>query len=113
VFAVTLVGRPIGATIFGHFGDQIGRQRTTMIAVAGFAVVTFLIALLPGCATSGVTAMVLLVLLRLLDGIFLGGEYTAATPSRVGVGAGGGLPALFRAEQRAVSRAGDSSTRRK
>jgi MFS family permease len=80
VFAVTLVGRPIGATIFGHFGDRIGRQRTTMIAVGGFAVVTFLIALLPGYAQIGVMAMVLLVVLRLLDGIFLGGEYTAATP---------------------------------
>ncbi|HEX6548958.1 MAG TPA: MFS transporter [Candidatus Dormibacteraeota bacterium] len=80
VFAVTLVGRPIGATIFGHFGDRIGRQRTTMIAVGGFAVVTLAIALLPGYSTLGIGAMVLLVLLRLLDGIFLGGEYTAATP---------------------------------
>lgn len=80
VFAVTLIGRPIGATIFGHFSDRLGRKRTTMVAVGGFAVVTFLIALLPGFATIGIWAMVLLVLLRLVDGIFLGGEYTAATP---------------------------------
>ncbi len=80
VFAVTLVGRPIGATIFGHFADRIGRQRTTMISVSGFAVVTLGIALLPGYAQVGVLAMGLLVLLRLLDGIFLGGEYTAASP---------------------------------
>lgn len=80
VFAVTLVGRPIGAFIFGHFGDAIGRRRTTLIAVAGFAVMTFLIALLPGYASWGYVAIALLILLRLVDGIFMGGEYTSANP---------------------------------
>ncbi len=80
VFAVTLIGRPIGAFIFGHLGDRAGRRRTTLIAVSGFAVVTFAIACLPGYQTLGVAALVLLVVLRLVDGIFLGGEYTAASP---------------------------------
>jgi MFS family permease len=80
VFAVTLVGRPIGSFIFGHLGDRIGRRKTTLIAVSGFGVVTLLIALLPGYRTLGVAALVLLILFRLVDGIFLGGEYTAASP---------------------------------
>ena len=80
VFAVTLVGRPIGAFIFGHLGDRIGRRRTTLISVFGFGVVTLLIALLPGYRSLGFAALVLLILMRLLDGIFLGGEYTAASP---------------------------------
>lgn len=80
VFAVTLIGRPIGSFIFGHLGDKIGRRKTTMIAVAGFGVVTLLIALLPGYQAIGMAALVLLILLRLIDGIFLGGEYTAASP---------------------------------
>jgi MFS family permease len=80
VFTVTLIGRPIGAFIFGHFGDVIGRRRTTMIAVGGFGVMTLLIALLPGYATWGYTAIILLILLRLIDGIFMGGEYTSANP---------------------------------
>jgi MFS family permease len=77
VFAVTLIGRPIGAIIFGHFADRIGRKQATMVSVAGFAVMTLLIAVLPGYETLGVAALVLLIIFRLLDGIFLGGEYTS------------------------------------
>lgn len=80
VFAVTLLGRPIGSVIFGHFGDVIGRKRTTMIAVGGFGLMTLLIALLPGYATWGYWAIILLTILRLLDGVFMGGEYTSANP---------------------------------
>ncbi|HZV51041.1 MAG TPA: MFS transporter [Candidatus Dormibacteraeota bacterium] len=80
VFAVTLIGRPIGSIIFGHFGDVIGRRRTTMVAISGFAVMTFLIALLPGYATWGYASIALLIVLRLVDGIFMGGEYTSANP---------------------------------
>jgi MFS family permease len=80
VFAVTLIGRPIGSFIFGHLGDKIGRRKTTMIAVTGFGVVTLLIALIPGYQAIGIAALVLLILLRLIDGVFLGGEYTAASP---------------------------------
>lgn len=80
IFVATLIGRPIGATLFGHFADRMGRRRTTMISVGGFGVVTLLIALLPGYQQIGIAAVVLLIVLRFVDGVFLGGEYTAASP---------------------------------
>lgn len=80
VFVATLIGRPIGAALFGHFGDKIGRRKTAMISVSGFGIVTLLIACLPGYHQIGMMAVIALIALRLLDGIFLGGEYTAASP---------------------------------
>jgi len=80
VFAATLIGRPIGAVIFGHFGDVLGRQRSARIAIGGFALFTFLIAVLPGYATWGYASIGLMIALRLVDGIFMGGEYTSANP---------------------------------
>ena len=80
VFAVSLVGRPIGATLFGHYGDKIGRRRVTIISMGGFAIVTLIIALLPGYESWGIASVAFLTLLRLVDGIFLGGEYTGANP---------------------------------
>src|SRR5919199_2676490 len=80
IFAATLLGRPIGSFIFGHFADAIGRRRTTIISVAGFGVVTLLIALLPGYQQWGIAAVIILIVLRLVDGVFLGGEYTSANP---------------------------------
>jgi MFS family permease len=80
IFAATLLGRPIGSVIFGHFADAIGRRRTTIIAVSGFGVVTLLMALLPGYQQWGIAAVIVLIVLRLVDGIFLGGEYTSANP---------------------------------
>lgn len=80
IFAVTLIGRPVGAVIFGHFADTLGRRRTTLISVGGFTVVTLLIAILPGYAQLGFAVIVLLLILRFLDGVFIGGEYTAANP---------------------------------
>jgi MFS family permease len=80
IFAVSLIGRPLGALIFGPLGDRIGRRKTTIISAAGFTACTGLIAVLPGYATWGIVPAILLVLLRLADGIFLGGEYTAANP---------------------------------
>ncbi len=79
-FAATLLGRPVGALIFGHLADTIGRRRVTLASIAGFSVCTILIGLLPGHATWGLAAPAALIGLRFLDGIFLGGEYTAATP---------------------------------
>lgn len=80
IFAVSLVGRPLGALIFGVLGDRWGRRRTTILVAAGFTICTGLIALLPGYETWGAWCLVALIALRLLDGIFLGGEYTAANP---------------------------------
>ena len=80
IFATTLIGRPLGAFIFGHFADTIGRKRTTIISVMGFGVVTLLIAALPGYQHWGMAVIWILIALRLIDGIFLGGEYTSANP---------------------------------
>ena len=76
-FAATLFGRPCGAVIFGHYADKMGRRRTTMISIAGFGVFTALIACLPGYASIGIWSLVLLILLRFVDGVFMGGEYTS------------------------------------
>jgi MFS family permease len=76
-FAATLFGRPCGAVIFGHYADRIGRRRTTMISIAGFGILTFLIACLPGYGSLGAWALVLLIALRFIDGVFMGGEYTS------------------------------------
>lgn len=80
IFAVSLVGRPLGSLIFGPLGDRIGRRKTTLIATTGFTVCTGLIAILPGYEAWGYVGAGLLIVLRLADGIFLGGEYTAANP---------------------------------
>ncbi len=80
VFALSLVGRPVGAAIFGHYSDKLGRRKVTLISMAGFAVVTFLIGLLPGYETWGFSSVALLIFLRFVDGVFLGGEYTGANP---------------------------------
>jgi len=80
IFAATLIGRPVGAFIFGHFADAIGRKRSTVIAVSGFGVATLLMALLPGYEQWGIAVVIIFVLLRFIDGIFLGGEYTSASP---------------------------------
>ena len=79
VFIAALVGRPLGALIFGSYSDRLGRKRAAQVAVAGFGVVTLVIGLMPGYERWGVAAVVILIALRLLDGIFLGGEYTGAT----------------------------------
>lgn len=80
IFATTLVGRPVGAAIFGHMADRLGRRRTTILSVAGFGVVTLLIALLPGYAGIGIASYWILIALRFLDGVCLGGGYTGALP---------------------------------
>ncbi|GAF48325.1 MFS transporter [Rhodococcus wratislaviensis] len=80
VFVSTFVARPIGAAVFGHFADRRGRKKMTLVAVGGFGVCTLLIACLPGYETIGIWSISLLIALRFLDGIFLGGEYTTAVP---------------------------------
>jgi MFS family permease len=80
VFAISLMGRPIGSMVFGHFGDRLGRRRITLISVAGFAIATLLIAALPGYQSWGGASIAALLILRFVDGVFIGGEYTAANP---------------------------------
>lgn len=80
IFAATLVGRPLGALIFGRYADMHGRKNATVIAVSGFGILTIVVGLLPGYQTWGIASVVVFVLLRFVIGIFVGGEYTAASP---------------------------------
>lgn len=80
IFASTLLGRPLGALIFGVLADRIGRRRTTIICIAGFTVGTGLITVLPGYQQIGIAAVIIFIFLRFVDGVFLGGEYSAANP---------------------------------
>src|SRR5262245_65169066 len=79
VFAAGFLMRPLGAIAFGHLGDRLGRKKALVVSVALMAVPTGLIALLPTYAAVGPTAAVLLVLLRLLQGFSVGGEFTGST----------------------------------
>jgi metabolite-proton symporter len=72
---VGFAARPIGAAVFGHYGDRVGRKATLVITLMLMGISTFLIGLLPGFATLGVAAPVLLVLLRIVQGIGVGGEW--------------------------------------
>ncbi|QBE49149.1 MFS transporter [Leucobacter triazinivorans] len=77
-FGVGLAARPIGGIIFGRMGDRIGRRKVLMITIVGIGIVTGLIGLLPTYAAIGIAAPVLLVLLRVLQGLFVGGEWSGA-----------------------------------
>jgi len=77
-FAVGFVTRPLGGVIFGHFGDKIGRKSMLVITLMIMGVATFLIGLVPTYAQIGIGAPLLLLLLRVLQGIGLGGEWGGA-----------------------------------
>jgi len=77
-FAVGFVARPIGAIIFGHLGDRIGRRKTLIITVVMIGVATGLVGLLPDFAAIGVAAPILLTLLRMVQGVAVGGEWGGA-----------------------------------
>lgn len=78
VYAVGFATRPLGGLIFGHFGDRIGRKPLLVLTLSIMGVSTFLIGVLPTYATAGVWAPLMLLLLRLLQGIGLGGEWGGA-----------------------------------
>lgn len=78
VFAAGYMMRPIGGMLFGHLGDRAGRKRALQWSVALMAVPTTLIAALPTYAEAGLLAPILLVLLRLVQGLSVGGEYTGS-----------------------------------
>ncbi|MBY0422171.1 MAG: MFS transporter, partial [Parvularculaceae bacterium] len=74
-FAAGFVVRPLGALVFGRLGDVVGRKHTFLITMALMGVSTFAVGLLPGYAEIGIAAPVILVLLRLAQGLAIGGEY--------------------------------------
>lgn len=77
-FAVGYLARPLGAVIFGHLGDRVGRKKMLIQTMVIMGVATFLIGLLPTYDQIGVWAPVLLILMRVLQGVGVGGEYGGA-----------------------------------
>ncbi|EKN66086.1 MFS transporter [Schinkia azotoformans] len=77
-FGIGYAARPIGSIIFGHFGDKLGRKASLMLTLVGMGGSSFLIGCLPTYAQIGVAAPLLLVFLRLIQGIALGGEWGGA-----------------------------------
>jgi MFS transporter, MHS family, proline/betaine transporter len=95
VFAVGYLARPLGGIVFSHFGDKYGRRRVFILAMLMMSTATVAIGLLPGYARWGITATVLMVLLRLMQGFCLGGELPGAityvvetAPRKAGFAAG-------------------------
>ena len=77
-FAAGFIVRPFGALVFGRLGDMVGRKYTFLITIVIMGLSTFIVGLLPNYAAIGVTAPVLLIALRMLQGLALGGEYGGA-----------------------------------
>lgn len=74
-FFIGFVGRPIGAAIFGHYGDRIGRKATLIATLLCMGIATFLIAFVPSYASIGIWGAVILTVLRMIQGIGVGGEW--------------------------------------
>ncbi|WP_373987087.1 MFS transporter [Duganella sp. BuS-21] len=77
-FAAGFIVRPFGAVVFGRLGDMIGRKYTFLITILIMGASTFVVGLLPGYAAIGIAAPIILVTLRILQGLALGGEYGGA-----------------------------------
>src|SRR6266550_4051887 len=75
IYAVGFIARPIGAAIFGHYGDRIGRKATLIATLLLMGVATFLIGFVPTYASIGIWGAILLVVLRFLQGAGVGGEW--------------------------------------
>ena len=77
-FAAGFIVRPFGALVFGRLGDMIGRKYTFLVTILLMGLSTFIVGLLPNYAAIGVAAPVILIVLRMLQGLALGGEYGGA-----------------------------------
>jgi hypothetical protein len=77
-FAAGFLVRPFGAIVFGRIGDIVGRKYTFLVTILIMGLSTFIVGLLPNAATIGVAAPIILIILRLLQGLALGGEYGGA-----------------------------------
>lgn len=74
-YTATLIMRPLGSVIFGIYGDKFGRKKSMIITIFGFSIATFSVGLLPTYAVVGLMAPILLILVRLIQGVFAGGEW--------------------------------------
>ncbi|MCF6765968.1 MFS transporter [Thiotrichales bacterium 19S3-7] len=95
IFAAGYLARPIGGIIFGHFGDRYGRKTTFAVSISLMAISTLLMGLIPGYHIWGVTAVILFLLLRIIQGLAIGGEIPGAitfvyehvkSSARIGIG---------------------------
>ena len=77
-FAAGFIVRPFGALVFGRLGDMIGRKYTFLVTILIMGISTFIVGILPNYASIGVAAPIILIILRLLQGLALGGEYGGA-----------------------------------
>ena len=77
-FALVYVFRPVGSILFGHVGDRLGRKRTLIVTLMTMGLCTVAVGLMPGAATIGVAAPILLVALRAVQGLAVGGEWAGA-----------------------------------
>ena len=77
-FAAGFIVRPFGALVFGRVGDLVGRKYTFLVTILLMGVSTFIVGILPGAAAIGIAAPIILIVLRLLQGLALGGEYGGA-----------------------------------
>ena len=77
-FAAGFIVRPFGALVFGRLGDMIGRKYTFLVTILIMGASTFIVGLLPGYASIGIAAPIILIALRILQGLALGGEYGGA-----------------------------------
>jgi MFS family permease len=78
LIGIAFLARPVGSFLFGHFGDRVGRKSALVATMLVMGLATTLIGVLPGYATAGVVAPLLLAALRFLQGIGLGGEWGGA-----------------------------------
>src|ERR1700754_1707631 len=79
-FAAGFLVRPFGALVFGRVGDLVGRKYTFLVTILIMGLSTFLVGLLPGASSIGIAAPIILIVLRMLQGLALGGEYGGAAP---------------------------------
>src|SRR5499427_4945152 len=75
IYAVGFVARPVGAAIFGHYGDRIGRKSTLIATLLVMGLATFAVAFVPTYASIGIWGAVLLTILRFIQGVGVGGEW--------------------------------------
>jgi MFS family permease len=102
-YAVGFVARPLGGVVFGHYGDKLGRKNVLVVTLLIMGIGTFLIGVLPTYGSIGVWAPILLVTLRFLQGLGLGGEWGGAVLMTLESGSAhrrGSTPAGLRSECR-------------